>query len=342
LTGGALFLNACAMSLSRHQFEKLPRLPDPEGFAAMYAGVSGDTLVVAGGANFPTERPWEGGTKAWYDEIWTLASPAGSWKKAGHLPGPLAYGVSVSWRDEIICAGGSHAHGHTDAVFALKLNADGTLSRRTLPSLPGPCANLSGALLGDILYVAGGLTRPDATATLASFWSLDLSDTGDGWKVLPPCPGGPRMLATAGVWEDSFYLFSGTDLRAGPDGKPVRIWLKDAWRYTPSQGWTALPDLPRVAVAAPSPAPASPDGLLVLTGDDGSKAGFKPETDHPGFPRDILLFSPDQNRWSIVGHTPFSRATVPTAMWQQGWVLPSGEARPGYRSPDVWLLRGGR
>src|SRR5437899_785783 len=35
---------------------KLPPLPDPEGFAAPFAGVSGGALIVAGGANIPGDR----------------------------------------------------------------------------------------------------------------------------------------------------------------------------------------------------------------------------------------------------------------------------------------------
>ena len=35
------------------KWERLPDLPDAEGFAGSYAGVHGEMLLVAGGANFP-------------------------------------------------------------------------------------------------------------------------------------------------------------------------------------------------------------------------------------------------------------------------------------------------
>ena len=47
-------------------WEKLPNLPDAEGYAGMYAGEVRDVhtgagaLVAAGGANFPEKPLWEG------------------------------------------------------------------------------------------------------------------------------------------------------------------------------------------------------------------------------------------------------------------------------------------
>jgi len=61
-------------------------LPDREGFAGSYAGVSGGALIVAGGANFPDKRPWEGGTKIWYDRIFVLEPAASTWRTVGRLP----------------------------------------------------------------------------------------------------------------------------------------------------------------------------------------------------------------------------------------------------------------
>ncbi len=44
-------------ALPRLQWRALPSLPDREGFAGMFAGVTGDALLLAGGANFPDQRP---------------------------------------------------------------------------------------------------------------------------------------------------------------------------------------------------------------------------------------------------------------------------------------------
>lgn len=65
----------------------LPRLPDKEGFAGSFAGVSRGVLLVASGANFPDQRPWEGGTKVWYDRVFALEPGATVWREAGRLGG---------------------------------------------------------------------------------------------------------------------------------------------------------------------------------------------------------------------------------------------------------------
>ena len=58
------------------EWDRLPDLPDKEGFAGVFAGVVSeggeDFLVVAGGANFPEGRPWENGKKVYYDEVFVL------------------------------------------------------------------------------------------------------------------------------------------------------------------------------------------------------------------------------------------------------------------------------
>ena len=95
-------------------WSQLPPLPDPIGLAGPFVGVAGDTLVVAGGANFPEAAPWDGGAKVWHDRVFVLPEPNGKWIEAGCLPSPLAYGVTVSWRDRMILIGGGDAKRHRD------------------------------------------------------------------------------------------------------------------------------------------------------------------------------------------------------------------------------------
>lgn len=326
-----------AMTLPFLNWEKLPPIPDPEGFAAMFAGVSGDALLVAGGAHFRDKRPWEGGTKLWYDTVWALADPRSEWRAVGTLPRAAAYGISVTTPGGVLCAGGSEARAHHADVFLLTW--DGRVLRtRPLPSLPKPSAHASGALAGDTLYLVGGTETPDSTACLNTFWALDTTKPESGWRTLPPCPGPARMLAVCGVVGDTFFVFSGVGLHAGLDGKPVRTYLKDAYSFVPAQGWRRLADLPHPVAAAAAPAPVTPDGqLLVLTGDDGMFVHLNGPR-HPGFQQAVLAYRPAEDRWMKVGTTPFSRATVPTAFWRGRWIVPNGERIPGYRSPEVWSL----
>lgn len=316
----------------------LPSQPDREGFAASFAGVSGGALLVAGGANFPDKKPWENGTKVWHDSVFALEETNSTWRVAGKLPRPLAYGLSVSIPDGVLCAGGSDAQRHYADVFVLQW-MNGQLRKRAMPPLPTPCANMCGALIGNVLYVAGGLASPSATNALKSFWSLDLNEQKPQWRALESWPGRPRMLAAAGSHAGSFYLFSGVDLHGGDDGKAVRTYLRDAYQYTPQKGWRRLADLPRAAAAAPSPAPVQNSRFLIVSGDDGTLTHFEPKDRHPGFPREVLAFDPATDRWTNLGPCPLSLATAPVVEWRRQKIIVSGETRPGVRSPAVWSLK---
>lgn len=318
-------------------WQRLPSLPDREGFAGAYAGVSGDALLVAGGANFPDKKPWDGGSKAWSDAVYLLDRPDGSWRVVGKLPRPLGYGVSVTTPRGVLCIGGAGPERHHADCFLLRWDGK-TLAIDKAPSLPRPCANLCGALVGDCVYVAGGSEAPNSTRCLKTLWRLDLKRAAARWEELPAWPGPARMLAVAAGHDGAFFLLSGTDLSADADGKPVRRYLRDAYRYDPGKGWRQLADLPRPTVAAPSPAPLVAGRLLIVSGDDGKNVAFQPRSAHPGFPRGALALDPRRDRCATLDAPPLSRATAPVALWRGRVIIPNGETRPGVRTPEVWAL----
>jgi N-acetylneuraminic acid mutarotase len=325
------------MASTNFRWTQLPNLPDAEGFASSFAGVSHDTLLVAGGANFPGKRPWEGGTKVWYDEVFALTEPQGKWFKAGKLPRPIAYGVSLTTSRGIVCAGGGDAKEHFRSVFLL--NWDGQkLRTENLPELPTPLAFGNGAVAGEKVFLVGGLAKPDATTAASVFLMLDLSHPAEGWHELPACPGAPRMLAQVGVIGETVYVCGGVALHAGAGGKAVRAYLRDAYAYDQPRGWRKLAEMPNGVAAAPSPMPATPSGeLLVISGDDGTRAHLT-GPNHPGFLQDIFAYDSTRNTWRKLADAPISRATAPTACWRGNWIVAGGERKPGYRSPEVWAL----
>lgn len=307
---------------------RLPDIPDARGFAGAFAGVQDGKLIVAGGTHFIDKMPWEGGTKVWYD---TVVAFDGEWKPAGKLPKPNGYGVSVTTGQGMLIAGGGNATEHFREVFWLQKDAK-------LPPLPKPCAFMSGCVLDEVIYIAGGIETPTATTVLNTFWSLDLKKADAVWQELAPCPGGGRILSCMAAAEGRVWLFSGAALKAGVDGKAERIWLKDAWSYSEASGWQKQPDMPRVAVAAPGPAPVVDGKILIIGGDDGQNVNFEPKSAHPGFPRDVLAFDVKSQTWSKAGEVPFSLVTTNAVLWNNRIVIPGGEARPGVRSPQVWSL----
>jgi N-acetylneuraminate epimerase len=326
LTGGVL------------RWDKLPPLPNAAGLGSPYAGVSDGQLLVAGGANFPGEPPWAGGKKRWYDTVYALPGPEGSWKEVGELMRPMGYGVSVTADGGLICAGGSDLERHYREVFRLRL-VGGKLETKMLTPLSRPVANGCGAVTGNVLYIAGGIEEPNSTNTLRTFWALDLGAAAPAWRELEPWPGPGRMLSVAAVQDGAFYLISGTELSGDADGKPERRYLTDVYRYRPSSGWKRMADIPRPAVAAPSPAPVlETSHILVLSGDDGTKLGFKPPDQHPGFAKDILAYNPGADSWTAVGEVLVTQVTVPVVTWRGRYIVPNGEIRPGIRTPEVWSL----
>lgn len=316
-----------------------PPLPDRHGIAAPFAGTDGPMLLVAGGANFPDRMPWEGGQKVWHDRVWGLRHLDGSWNALGRLPQPLAYGVSISLPEGLLCIGGSDQNRHYAAVMCLSYHNE-RLEITQFPELPRPIANACGALLGSTIYVAGGTSDPQATSTLGTFYQLDLNVRPHQWRELPTWPGPPRMLAVAAICHGKFYLLSGTSLSPDDGGLPKRHYLTDAYCYDPRDGWSRLPDLPRATVAAPSPAPVLQDAqVLVLGGDDGRHIGFQPPDRHPGFSTEILAFNTTTQTWHSYGDSAAPRVTLPLVQWGEVWIQVSGEVRPGVRSPEVWTLR---
>jgi N-acetylneuraminate epimerase len=335
-----------------------PSLPDREGFASPFAGTSHGALIVAGGANFPDARPWEGGKKVYYDRIYLLdptndtsgresipSSPK-AWKEVGRLPRPTAYGVSVSWRDRVLCVGGNDHERLLDEAFAIEWR-HGSLEVTPLPSLPVPLTNACSGLLGDTWVVCGGVERHAENSATANVWTLDLTGPGLRWERGDPLPGPGRMLAMSAVADGSFWVIGGVELRAerahlegASDEKQPRLmrhYLKDVYRWHPDQGWSRIADLPHPLAAAPSPCPSDERSIYVLGGDDGSQIAQSPQ-DHQGFSRDLLRWDLVDRQWGRAGTIPEPRVTVPCVLWGDGWVVPSGERRPGVRSPEVWQL----
>ena len=141
------------------EWAKLSPLPDREGVAGPFAGVSHGAVLVAGGANFPDRKPWDGGKKVWHDTVFVLEKAHGPWKVGRKLPRPLAYGVCVSHGPGVVCVGGSDSDQHHADAFRLEW-AGGKLV--TTGSRPARAVANACTLVGDTLYVCGGQLTPDS------------------------------------------------------------------------------------------------------------------------------------------------------------------------------------
>jgi SSS family transporter len=322
-------------------WERIATLPDTLGVAGACAGVSDGALLVAGGANFP-EPLFEGGAKQWSREVYALERQGAGdyiWKQAGTLETPRAYGASVTTGRGVVCIGGNSAQTVYDDVSLLRWE-DGRVTQAALPDLPRPAAFLSAAHVGETIYVAGGQSSPEAPSAMKNFWTLDLSSDDPQWEKLKPWPGPARILPVAASKNGDVYLFSGAQLVTGDDSTTIRRYLSDAYRFDPEQGtWRRLADMPRPAVGAPPPAgDYGPSPLLILGGGSGADTGRTEalKDEHPGFRHDVLAYHTITDTWASMGSLPFSHVTTPAVPWGEAVVVPSGEVRPGTRSPAVY------
>lgn len=346
------------LATQKFLWTELPSIPDPHGFAGSFAGVTNNVLVVAGGANFPDGgAPWAGSKKVWSDKVFVLEGASAHWKEAGKLPESLGYGVSVTYHNQLICFGGSNEKGHSKKVLGLSYDK-GKITIIHYPDMPQSLANSSGVLLGNIIYIAGGLKNPTDTVAGHNFWSLDLAQPLKEmqWRQLETWPGPPRMLSVTGTDGKGVYLFSGTALHNdGKDGAQ-RTYLKDAYYYKEGQGWHRLQSLPHSVTAAPGPAYHWGNFIFIFGGDDGKLA---PQANmlrdkHPGFSTHILAYAIKANKWLDAGQIKTSirpdaatnpngslwaPVTTSVATWHGSLVFAGGEVRPAVRTPKVLMVK---
>ena len=314
----------------------LPDLPAPS--SGHFVGVHNGALIVAGGSNFPVS-PFQGGAKEWLDHIWVLEPGAAAWIDAGRLPGPRAYGGTVSTAEGVWLLGGTDGKTCFDDILRLKW-AGGAIQTETVDGpagkLPKPSAFNGAAIARNAIYVVGGQDDPKATTAMADVWKLQFGDPDAAWETVEPLPGPSRMLPVVVGRDDGLYIISGASLFPKDDGTPGRIFLNDAYRYLPDSGWKAITGPPVPLVAAPAVSWGQAH-ILVSSGDDGSLFEKSAELgdNHPGFPNTLMAYHTITDSWVQRGTVPAAYVTTQAVIWQGGMVIPGGEDRPGHRGTEV-------
>lgn len=117
------------------------QLPPPadsvqqEGLAGAYAGFSGATLLVAGGANFPGAQEryqkqhyyaHEGLDKTWRRTVY--GQHDNRWQVMGKLPQPLGYGVTIQYGNSLYLIGGETQQGKAVSKVVSLTVRDGKLN----------------------------------------------------------------------------------------------------------------------------------------------------------------------------------------------------------------------
>ena len=317
------------------EWKQLADLPDVEGFAGSYAGVSNGALIVCGGANFPEKPLWEGGPKRWTDRVYVMPEPGDGWRDATPLPKPMGYGATASLPQGMMLIGGCNAEG-TYADCYLLTYADGDVACRAVAPLPVPLTGHTAAVMGGKVYVQGGSLRPGEQDAESRLWVYD--PAADTWSEGPALPGRGRFLQQMATIGHTIYVLGGIGLKDGEDGKMQRDMLTEAWSYSAETGWRRLAHLPHFCAAAPTPAPVIGGKIYLLGGDDATVKGFTP-LNHPGFHNQSLCYNPATNTWADAGTIAAARAVLPCVFWRGMAVIVNGEQRPGKRSNQVWGAR---
>ena len=119
--------------------------------------------------------------------------------------------------------------------------------------------------------------------------------------------------------------------------------------------WKRLADMPEARSAAPSMAmPVGASSFLMLGGVPvpflREQVAARPEIngqgmDHPGFPASILSYNIVTDRWAEAGSLSLAGTlppvTTPVVFWDGKVIIPTGEIKPGVRSPQVLIAEVG-
>ena len=344
----------------------LPPLPGAlshPGVAGAVCGTTNNSMIIAGGANFPGGLPWTGAVKTYHSDIYLFEKNNGAIKAPAaacpqKLPENIAYSGVVSTPAGIVYAGGENEKGISDKVYRLRYDgAAGGISIQALPSLPLPLTNLSAAYYDNKLFVAGG---ESAGGPSRKFMCLDVSLTGASWQSLPDIPIALThavLVAQSDGDHDCLYLAGGRQKNANG----ISTIYANTYCYDlKKRQWSAKQSLPYPLSAASGIARGA-NYILLLGGDNGevfsaveaitlqiNATAGAPERDslikqknellsaHPGFNKDILLYNTMTGTWVSIGQYPYAPPATTTALnWGEDIIIPSGEIRAGIRTPQI-------
>ena len=331
----ALFLMAAACSQPMLKITELPSIPDAayaKGVSAPFCGAIGDTLVVAGGANFPDKPLLEGGSKRVYADIWAFSD--GAWTHAGELPDSTAYGATFQVSDGLVFAGGNVCGSTTDKVYKVCL-AGGKASVTPLPPLPVPMEQCGWSKDGETLFLAG---RDGVFCCREGAYV---------WQKLCDIPE-PLVQPVAYATGGRLYLWGGFN--------PQTLLAPDTGHCLDLESlqWGSAAAVPDGGTFVGATGITLPDGRLVVVGGV-NRAVFEralrntPEDRIPYLSRDpewyrfrkeIYVFDGKIQKWSLYGQTSFAALAGPgVAANVQGVFVSGGELKPGVRSPKTFCFQ---
>jgi len=356
------------------ELTQLPTINGKEqlGLAGVFTGVNNDVLLVAGGSNFADgAKPWQGGRKIHYDDIYVLEKHGENkftWltPKTKHLGRKTAYGASTSVASGVVCAGGeTETSDCSSEVFLMKWDKkQQDVSFKNLPSLPVPLANACMTSIGNVIYLFGGESKGLPSDKC---FKLNLDAATKQWEILPPMP--IAMSHSVAVTQSSgkypcIYIIGGRS--STPAG--ISTLHNNTFCYDPQENkWIRLAPVSNgntiTTISAATGVAEGNHEIILIGGDKGiifhqievfnnriSHARNDDEKNqlqneklqllnhHPGFSRDVYIYNTLKNTWEQKGNLPFYGQVTTTAVkWDNEIFIPCGEIKPGTRTAAITM-----
>ena len=344
---------------------KSARLPDVGGkdnlgVAGPMVGVFGDSLIIAGGANFPEGMPWEGGKKIFQNQVYlySIDGEGLRFQKQFDLDRGIGYSANFDFEHKLYSAGGEDENGALSQVSCYSLSPSAGLQKTKLPDLPVPLSN--GGLSGnkDHLYFIGG---ENSEFVSDKIYGLDLNDEPSGWKEIMNLPYPISHAVVVGDLGEKIYVLGGRkrNLNSRSDiyDSVLEIHVGE------DRSIRAITKLPRTVAAGTGI--YHQGRIFVFGGDDGStfhqvedalgaiqlesdsskrekliEAKNKLQVNHPGFSRENWVYDISTGSWfkgeDMRGISPVTTTAI---MKDQLIIIPSGEVRAGVRTNEILVGR---
>ena len=332
-------------------FQALPSLEISlnQGVSGAYSGNIDGQAIVAGGCNFPNTPAAEGGAKVFYNAVYALRGK--KWTKIGELPQALAYGVSLTTQEGIVCLGGNDGKHSSNKVFLLKTKGTSQkeVTTTSLPALPLPLDNFAGAATPDgTIYIAGGQSNG-----VASQQAFSLKPGAKQWKELPLMPDATRIQATAVVQNGAngplFIVFGGYSNSTNQVATESLIYDIKAgiWRKTSP----IVAD--GKAIALVGAASVSSGSMFVVCFGGVNKERFEAaiqgkygddylqhDAEWYKFRSSLLIYNTITNTWVTETSSPLlARAGMSVIPMGNQWMIVNGESKPGVRAKEVTMVK---
>ena len=250
------------------------------------------------------------------------------------------------------------------------------VEKQVFPPLPFPMVNMGAALLENVVYVAGGSTDDGASNKFLKLDLTKQQTPEFRWEILPDFPGYgrqlPVMVAQYAAGEPSVFLFSGLVFPETSDDPVIHT---NGLKYNPKEKtWQTLSDIQTEPAGkthvlyAGSGVKFGKNSIVCMGGanydilldalkrervaqianQSGNTDAYRKHLEWKQFyltqplewyrlNTDILTYHTQTGQWKEIGELPFPAVVCAAAVeWKNGWLLISGEVKPGVRTPKVY------